>query len=423
MALLRKPVVAVAAAKLNEEMGEFASVSRKITPETKGKGSQIQVYVNRPSQVFTGTSIPTGYDPGVEKQVNIQLNNYANSKWVNTIEKTNDLIEEEEQILAPMRVGLQHEAKTQFYNLGLATANQTFQGTVNPQTNLPFQMVDIAKAIAAVKMSGVGGKVHVLIPSDAAAIAAGSQWPMFTQGPNEKLFNNDLGSFYGATWHETNVSGIRQQVFTSATTIGATAQEGQTWLTLNDPSFTVGLKIPGGTQFTVAGVNAVNVYGNPISSLATFAVLADTVVTTAGSVVVPIGKALFTSAATQANPAGLNWGLNPTVPQPPYGSSIGSGSSLAFFTTLPQNAAAVTQVNAGKGTIIVYSELALAFAAASPAEMARKEEYLVRPNGGIPILVGVQGTNESGVANYRMDAIWGLSGVYAPGCATVNYTP
>jgi len=418
MALLRKPVVAVAAAKLNEEMGEFASVSRKITPETKGKGSQIQVYVNRPSEVVAGVSIPTGWDQGSEKQVNVTLNPYFTTKWANTIEKTNDLIEEEDQILAPLRVGIQHEAKKQFLNLGIATANTAITATPNPQTNSPFQMSDIAKAIAQVKMSGVGGDVHVLIPSDAAAIAAGSQWSMFTQGPNEKLFNNDLGSFYGAKWHETNISGVRSPL-TSGVTVGTAPVEGQTFLSLS--GLTVGQTIPAGTQFTVQGIYAVDVYGNQLPTLANFAFLSDVTVSTATNQVVPIGKALFTKTGSQASPAGLNWNASPTNPQDMYQGAPTPANGLAFVSALPAAATPVSGKTGTTGSIVVYSSLALAFAAASPAEISRKEEFLVRPNGGIPILVGVQGTNESGVANYRMDAIWGLSGVYAPGACVVNY--
>jgi len=421
MALLKKPVVAVAAAKLNEEMGEFASVSRKITPESKGKGSQIQVYVNRPSEVVAGVSIPPGFDQGSEKQVNIQLNPYFTTKWVNTVEKTNDLIEEEEQILAPLRVGIQHEAKKQFLNLGIATANTAITATSTATS--PFQMADIAKAIAQVKMSGVGGKVHVLIPSDAAAIAAGSQWSMFTAGPNEKLFNNDLGSFYGATWHETNISGVRSPL-TSGVALAASPVEGQTWLDVT--GVTSGVLIPAGTQFTIAGVYAVDIYGNTLPTLANFATVID-VLPSGTTASLPIGKALFSKTGTQSlvgpipGSSGLNWNASPTNPQDMYQGAPTPSNGLAFVSALPSAGAALTPKSSSTGSIVVYSELALAFAAASPNEMARKEEHLIRPGGGIPILVGVQGTNESGVANYRMDAIWGLSGVYAPGACVVNY--
>lgn len=458
--LLSKPVVTAQAAALNRNMAEFASVSNKLTPETKGEGSTIQIYVQKPAKTWKGQDeMPDGYVPDQEKEVNVVLENYTNIKWVGTVERTNDLIDEQTQLLAPMRVGIQQELKRDFQRNLLATANSVIVANgQNGSSQQPTGRVDwgdVAQAIARVETSvvGDGNDISILMPNSAQATLLGASatnyWSDSTQ---DKIFNNKLGKFGGA---DIIVNGLQGTIplFNNGGTlaISATPSEGQNFLQVAAVN---PLNINPGALFYIRTgannyINALDMEGNQIMdpytnapARAIFSCPVDfrsvasynTSAFPATITSIPLGKSMFTNS-----PAGQNvnfWGSkfsnNGVQAQfNQWGGNNGTGGGVQFLSRLPASGDVLVPVlpmRAGGDSnpnnvqgfnfCLVYSKLAMAAAAAAPSPLATKEEY-TESRGGISVRTSIQGYTKTGKKEYRMDAIAGFQGVYTPGCVAV----
>jgi hypothetical protein len=404
--VLSKPVVAISAARMNEEMGEFSSVASELRPETKEKGSTINVYVRKPSQVYSGMAgLPaSGAAENPEQMVNVVLDSSFTYDSLSTRDLSNDVLKREEQILAPMRVALQYELKSRFY-YGLMSAGDK---TIASETPGKLTWGDLAKALAVVRHSGVGGRLHILLPENGFAALMSSTQSAFLPSTNEEMFKNKLGSFGGADVWRTVVDGM---VPNYSGTMGLHATD--PWGSIPGTGWGVGSQsyirtnatsevIKKGTQMQVAGVYAKNIYGKTTGLLSTFTCLYDIDLAT--------GKPVDEYTSRPDIPIGAI----------PIGRALGIG-----FLSRPLEASDTLEfINGGdspRGSVLVYSEKAFAFASATPAQRYVVEEENTASEGGINIRLGIQGTNEGGKTSFRMDVLTGSNGVWSPGCCTVIY--
>jgi hypothetical protein len=391
---------------MNEEMGEFSSVASELRPETKEKGSTINVYVRKPSQVYSGMAgLPaSGAAENPEQMVNVVLDSSFTYDSLSTRDLSNDVLKREEQILAPMRVALQYELKSRFY-YGLMSAGD--KSIASAETG-KLTWGDLAKALAAVRHSGVGGRLNILLPENGFAALMSSTQNAFLPSTNEEMFKNKLGSFGGADVWRTVVDG-QVPGGTGNLTVHATDPWGsiagtgwgagsQSYIRTTTATGTVAK----GTQFQIAGIFAKDIYGKTTDKLSTFTCLYDINLAT--------GKPVDALTSRPDIPAGAI----------PIGRALGIGflsQPIAAGNTLTRVNATATPRN----SVLVYSEKAFAFASATPAQRYVVEEENSSSEGGINIRLGIQGTNESGKTSFRMDVLTGSNGVWSPGCCTVIY--
>lgn len=403
--VLSKPVLTICAARMNEEMGEFKSVASELRPETKDRGSTINVYVRKPSQVYSGmVGLPnSGAADNPEQMVNVVLDSSFTYDSMSTRDLSNDLVKREEQILAPMRVALQYDLKRKFYFGCMSAANRTIAAS----TPGKLTWADLARGLAAVRHSGVGGKLHILLPENGFAALMGSTQNAFLPSTNEEMFKNKLGSYGGADVWRTNIEG---QIpvsgnFTVASDVAWGGIEGTGW-GIGSQSFiktttTTGI-VKEGTQFQIVGIYAMNIYGKSTKALATFTCLYD----------------IDLSTGLPADP-------NSKRPQVPIGAiPIGKALGIGFLSRPIAAGDTLTSVNTTSDSldsVLVYSEKAFAFAAAAPARRYVVEEEATNYDGGINIRTGIQGTNENGLTSFRMDVLTGSNGVWSPGAVSIVY--
>ncbi|MDR2593925.1 MAG: hypothetical protein LBC87_04060 [Fibromonadaceae bacterium] len=404
--VLSKPVVTICAAKMNEEMGEFSSVAKELRPETKEKGSNIEVYVRKPSQVYSGMAgLPaSGAVENPEQKVNVVLDTSFTYDSLSVRDLSNDVLKREEQILAPMRTAMQYDLKSKFY-YGLMSAGDK---AIAAETQGKLTWGDLARALAAVRHSGVGGKLNILIPENGFAALMGSTQNAFLPSTNEEMFKNRLGSFGGADVWRTVVDGIIPDG-TGNFTVRSTDPWGNipgTGEGLGSQSYigttaTSGI-VQKGTMFQIDGVQAKNIYGKTSGQLSTFTCLYDIDLST-GKPVDPL--------------------LN--RPQLPAGSiPLGRALGIGFLSAPVAAGATLIRVNDSTtplNSVLVYSEKAFAFASATPARRYVVEEENTAHEGGINIRLGINGSNENGLTSFRMDVLTGSNGVWSPGCCAILY--
>lgn len=440
--LLSKRINTAEAAALNYDLGEFASVESNYSPNVQDKGSNIAVFVRPPANVVTGVDrVPDNYVRNQEKVVNIRLENMFSYDELGSVERTADVIDEDAQILAPLRTGLQLALKDRFWNGLSATANTVIQATGNnsgQQNTVKCDWGDIFKAVARVQESlvGTGDDINVLIPSTATAIVAGASLGQYVS-PNEqsKIFKNVLGEAFGANIIQTRVPGFRTTVSSMPTLSNTNIQDGDSWLNVTSTT----AFIPAGTVYTVAGITACDLRGNdvidPVTNAPALALFGTPIDIPVGSTRIPLGKQIFSNAAAGFANWGdtfysnnaisniKNWGTatagadgNPKFPTTNNGG-VGGGVSFVRITGTP---GALTQVNGGKNMILVYSKKAFAAATAVPGIMGTYEEY-VDKHFSVPIRSSIGATPRGGVKELRMETIVGFSGVYAPGAVAIVF--
>lgn len=420
--LLSKPVVTAAAAALNQDLAEFDSVSRDLKPETVGIGSTVKVYVGQPTPIFKHqNAVPTTYNPGQEKVVDIVLGSYSTFRDLGTVASTNDLINKQIQITARDIVGMKREIKRDFgfglmaaANVALTAKGQSWAG--GPSSPIAWQ--DVGQAIELIADAGLAERMSILVPTGAQSSLLGASstnfWAPKTQ---EEIFNNRLGEFGGADIIKTNITlrGPTAAVasYVNGLSYGAVS-EGDNALTLTAATTQV---IPAGTMFNLAGIYALNMEGNPIFDpytgaqlLASFAVPFDVPV---GSTVLPLGKSIFINTA----PGATTWGNGNYFSN--FGSGIGGG--LATVSALPVSASnAITVINAAKNVVIVYGDMAFAAISAKPSKIGVWDEF-TETDYGVSIRHAVQGVLKGGVTEFRMDAILGFQGIYSPAACAVIF--
>lgn len=408
--LVSKKVEEAIAAANNLDLAEFSSVHNKLSPNLGGEGSNLSVNIRPPSQMWVGSSkVPDTYQKQSEKQVNLFLNNYSVYDALNTVERSADLIDEKEQVYTNLNLGLQLGLKTQFLNTALASANIVINGTSN--AGYPVQMSDLGLAIAAVRTYGLADKVSALIPDIAMSFLNGSGSTRFySPKKQDDLFDNKLGSFAGADVISTIVDSTRQAAAGLPTSTNAASVEGDTYVRVAATSAV----IPAGTMFTISGVYALDIRGNQVinpqtgaPALASFATPVDVPV---GSTALPIGKALFVNGGASASWRG----------QPYSNGELSVGAGVAFVSALPASGATITQTNAGKRAIAIYGDRAMAVATATPSTTDTNYETTISQYG-VAYKFMRQGDPYQGVTHYRMDAVAGFSGVYAPAAAVVLF--
>jgi len=405
-AVLSKPVVTISAAKMNEEMGEFSSVASELRPETKEKGSTINVYVRKPSQVYSGMAgLPaSGAAENPEQMVNVVLDSSFTYDSLSVRDLSNDVVKREEQIIAPMRVAMQYKLKSDFY-YGLMSAADKTIASATPGV---LTWGDLAKALAAVRHSGVGGKLSILLPENGFAALMNSTQSAFLPTSNEEMFRNKLGSFGGADVFRTVVDGQIPEGtgnFTVAASEPWGGIAGTGW-GIGSQSFikttaTSGI-VKKGTQFQISTVFAKNIYGKTTDKLSTFTCLYDIDLAT--------GKPVDALTNRPQIPAGAI----------PIGRALGIG----FLSTPIVSGMTLTRVNSAatpRDTVLVYSEKAFAFASATPAKRYVVEEENSSHEGGINIRLGIDGSNDNGKTSFRMDVLTGSNGVWSPGACTIIY--
>lgn len=404
--LVSKKVEEAIAARNNLDLAEFRSVNNKLSPNLGGEGSNLSVNINKPANMFVGSSaVPANYQQDSEKQVNLFLNNHSVYRFINTTERSADLIDEKEQVYNNLNVGLQLGLKRRFLNTAMASANFVINGTAN--NGYPVQMSDLGIAIAAVQTHGLAEKVSILAPYLPQAFLNGSgSTRFFSPKKQDELFDNVLGSFAGADLIGTVADSNRAAAAGLPSTTAAASVEGDTFITVAATSAV----IPAGTMFSIAGVYACDISGNQIvhpqtgaPTLASFATPLDV---PAGSTAIPLGKAIFVNSAPADNWRG----------QPYSNGELSVGGGVAFVSALPASGAAITQLNAGKQAILVYGDRAMAVATATPATTDTVYETSIS-NYGVAYRFMRQGDPKAGGTHYRMDAIAGFSGVYS--CAAV----
>jgi len=403
--VLSKPVVTISAARMNEEMGEFSSVAKELRPETKERGSNIEVYVRKPSQVYSGMKgLPEGGAvKNPEQKVNVVLDSSFTYDSLSVRDLSNDILQREEQILAPMRVAMQYDLKSKFY-YGLMSAGDKVIASANPGV---LTWGDLAKGLAAVRHSGVGGRLSILLPENGFAALMGSTQNAFLPSANEEMFKNKLGTFGGADVFRTVVDGIVPGG-TGNFTVQSVGPIPGTGDGVGSQSYiqtgtTSGI-VQKGTMFQIDGVQAKNIYGKTDGQLSTFTCLYDIDLAT-GKPIDPL----------------LN---KPTLPA----GSIPIGRALqlenGFLSRLIASGDVLARVNAQTqplNSVLVYSEKAFAFASATPARRYVVEEENTAHDGGINIRLGINGSNENGETSFRMDVLTGSNGVWSPGCCTILY--
>ncbi|MCL1955765.1 MAG: hypothetical protein FWF63_00450 [Fibromonadales bacterium] len=392
-------------------MGEVSSVAKELRPETKEKGSNIEVYVRKPSQVYSGMSgLPKDSNgksilpSNPEQKVNVVLDTSFAYDSLSVRDLSNDVLKREEQILAPMRTAIQYDIKSKFY-YGLLSAGDK---AIAAETPGKLTWGDLAKALAAVRHSGVGGKMNILIPENGFAALMGTTQNAFLPSANEEMFKNRLGSFGGADVWRTVVDGTIPGG-SGNFTVHATDPWGHipgTGEGLGSQSYirttTTNGVVQKGTLFQINGVQAKNIYGKTDGRLSTFACLYDIDLAT-GKPVDPL--------------------LN--RPQIPAGAiPIGRALGIGFLSTPVAAGNTLTRVNATNSplnSVLVYSEKAFAFASATPARRYVNEEENTAHEGGINIRLGIDGSNDEGLTSFRMDVLTGSNGVWSPGCCAILY--
>jgi hypothetical protein len=419
--LLSKPVVTAAAAALNQDLAEFDSVSRDLKPETVGIGSTVKVYVGQPTPVFKhANKVPADYNPGQEKVVDIILGSYSTFRDLGTVASTNDLINKQIQITARDVVGMKREIKRDFgfglmaaANVSFAAKGQSWAG--GPSSPISWQ--DVGQAIELIADAGLAERMSILVPTGAQSSLLGASstnfWSAKTQ---DEVFNNRLGEFGGADIIKTNITlrgpTAAQAALLNGASYGPVA-EGDNALTLS--AATTGV-IPAGTMFQFSGVYALDMEGRPIFDpytgaqlLASFAVPFDV---PAGSTVLPLGKSIFISTT----PDQTQWGNGNYFSN--FGSGIGGG--LATISKLPVSGTnAISVTNAGKNVVLAYGDMGFAAISAKPTKIGVWDEF-TEEDYGVAVRHAVQGALRGGVTEFRMDAILGFQGVYAPAvCAVI----
>jgi len=406
-AVLSKPVVTISAAKMNEEMGEFSSVASELRPETKEKGSTINVYVRKPSQVYSGMAgLPAGgAAENPEQMVNVVLDTSFTYDSLSVRDLSNDVIKREEQIIAPMRVAMQYKLKSDFYYGLMSAADKT----ILPENFGRLTWGDLAKALAIVRHSGVGGRLNILLPENGFAALMNTTQNAFLPSTNEEMFKNKLGSFGGADVWRTVIDGQTQSLPISYFMIHDSDPVGSipgTGWGVGSQSYirtTAGSGIVRkGTQFQIPDVYAKNIYGKSTDLLSTFTCLYDIDLGTGKPVdplllrppipvgAIPIGRALDIGFLSKPIVAGM-----PLYP--------------------------VNQTGMPVNTVLIYSEKAFAFASATPAKRFVNEEENSSHEGGINIRLGIDGSNDNGKTSFRMDVLTGSNGVWSPGACTLIY--
>jgi hypothetical protein len=419
--LLSKPVVTAAAAALNQDLAEFDSVSRDLKPETVGIGSTVKVYVGQPTPVFKHQNrVPSDYNPGQEKVVDIILGSYSTFRDLGTVASTNDLINKQIQITARDVVGMKREIKRDFgfglmaaANVAISAKGQAWAG--GPSSPIAWQ--DVGQALELIADAGLAERMSILVPTGAQSSLLGASstnfWSPKTQ---EEVFNNRLGEFGGADIIKTNITlrGPTSAVanYVNSLEYGPVA-EGDNALTLTEPTTQ---KIPAGTMFNLTGIYALDMEGKAIfdpytgeQMLASFSVPFDVPV---GSTVLPLGKSIFVSTT----PGQTTWGNGNYFSN--FGSGIGGG--LATISALPVSGTNEIEVtNAGKNVVIAYGDMGFAAISAKPTKIGVWDEF-TEEDYGVAVRHAVQGALRGGVTEFRMDAILGFQGIYSPAvCAII----
>jgi hypothetical protein len=316
-----------------------------------------------------------------------------------------------------MRVGLQRSLKRRFYYGELAANNASLLSSgLQSGTQGRLTWGDLARALAAVRTSGVGGKLNILLPENGFAALMDTTQNAFLPSTNEQMFVNKLGTFGGADVYRTIVEGlvpgnVGSTAIVTANATGQTTPIGsldgpiwklgqQSYIQTNATSGT----LRAGTMFQIPGVYAKNIYGETTGSLATFSCLYD--INLATGVAVNVNEKRNTLPAG-AIPVGKTVGIG-------FETAIAAGATLSFLNT-------DTTGNVFLNSVLVYSEKTFSFASATPAKRYVVEEENSSNEGGINIRVGIQGTNETGLTSFRMDVLTGSSGVWSPGGVTLLY--
>jgi len=402
--LLSKQINEAVAPSLNLSLAEFASVNAKLRPDTVDDGSTVMFYVNKPVDTWEGSSArPSNYQEDQEKAVPVKMRNIAAEINLGSVEMTNDIIDKDAQVISRLKVGMQRHLKYRFYNTALATAN--FAITANSANNGYWGAIQ--QAIAAVKTYGLADETSILCPDVAMATLQqfGAQ-VFYSPEIQGRVFENRLGKIGTTDFITTNLNAYAASA-NLPVSVAANAQDGDSIITVASTS----ALIPAGTMFTIAGVFALDIDGNPIMQggspvLASFCTPIDV---QAGSTAIPLGKAIFSAAS-----AGSATWQEHTFSN--AGVSIGGG--IATVSALPTSGAAITQINAGKSAIIVYGDRALAAVTATPARTAAVDEN-VNTDFGVGIRTIVQWNPDKGKTNFRMETIAGFSGVYSQAAVAV----
>jgi len=402
--LLSKQINKAVAPSLNQSLAEFASVNAKLRPDTVDDGSTTMFYVNKPVDTWEGSSArPSGYNEDQEKAVPVKMRNIAAEINLGTVEMTNDVIDEDAQVISRLKVGMQRHLKYRFYRTALATANYAITATSADNGYWGA----IQKAIAAVKTYGLADETSILCPDVAMATLQrfGAQ-VFYSPEIQGKVFENRLGKIGTTDFLTTNLNAYAGTA-TLPSTVAAAAADGDTYIAV---AATTAL-IPAGTMFTIANVFALDIDGNQIIEngspvLASFTTPIDIPI---GSTALPLGKAIFSAGtANNATWQGQTFSNG--------GVSIGGG--IATVSALPAANAAITQINAGKTAIIVYGDRAVAAVTATPARTSAVDEN-VNTDFGVGIRTTVQWNPDKGKTNFRMETIAGFSGIYSQAAVAV----
>lgn len=413
--LIAKTIEETLAGVNNLDLAEFRSVNNKLSPNTGGQGSVLSVSINKPAKTWVGTSaVPDDYQQDQEKKVNVVLNNHSAYRFINTTERSTDLIDETEQVYKNLNAGVQLLLKKRFYNCALSSANFALNGSA--MGGYPVQMSDLGTAVAAVKTFGLADKISCLIPElSMAALNGSASTRFYSPKKQDEIFDNNLGSFAGADILTTIVNGTHRAAPGLPAATSAASLDGDTFITV--PATTQA--IPAGTMFTIDGVYACDLEGNPIVNpqtgaqvLASFATPIDI---PAGATAIPLGKSIFFNGTSSTV-----WQNRPNFMVPFSNGEYSVGGGVSFVSALPASGAAITQINANKRSMVIYGDRALAVATATPATTDTVYEKAIS-DYGVGYKFYRQGSVDKGGTAYRIDAIAGFSGVYTPACVTLLY--
>jgi hypothetical protein len=418
--MLSKHVNVQAAATLNQNLAEFESVSNKLRPETRGQGSTVNIFINKPSKVVihSASGIPDDYQEDQEKVVNVVLGSYITYKKLGTVENSNDVLDKEESIIANMRVGLERQLKRQFGFGLLATANTAIAAkgqTWGGQTTSPVAWGDIAQGIELISDSGLADKVSVLVPTGAqSSLLGASATNMWSPSTQEKIFNNKLGEFGGADIIKTNITLRGPAADVLAGLEYEPVAEGDNALTLTAPT---AAEIPAGTMFKLAGVYALSIEGEPIYDPYTGermeASFATPIAVPAGATTLPLGKQIY----VDTSPGSATWGNSHYFSD--FGASAGGG--VQFLSALPDSGEnPIAATNVGKNVVLVYGDRSFAVCSNAPVPLGVKEEH-TESRFGVSIRTAMQGAVRPNSTEYSMCAIAGFSGCYAPACTAILF--
>jgi hypothetical protein len=334
-------------AKFQENLVVIMNTSRQLDSKFKsGTGSSMTVIIPDHPDVTGGLDITPGSGDYTSGDRTITLAPEKVYIDADSIVRALDIHSFEEQVAIPYAAKLASAIQTRVIDTVKLQADhvKVFSGT--------DYFAELSEAISYLDSSrSMGRQCGALNPILNNKITASGLKLFNPPKVNNDLFRkSSIGEFASVDFYKTpDVSNlVTGDLQLGTATVNATLVDGATALVIDDAALVGGEVVKAGTAFTVAGVEAVDIYGNSVGSDYSFVAQADATAV-AGSVTIVI------KAVTLVKP-------------------------LANVSALPVAGAVVTQSHDASSTYacgIVWDDQALIFANAKMAKISGTEEKTV----------------------------------------------